>query len=93
MNNLCNSSNKYIPDKEIGKKIKLCLNGDYDFLCKAYGISGATGKFPCIWCLVPSDELDRTDKEYSYRQRYTVMAASLPFALDFHRVSRRRRCL
>ena len=50
-----------------GKKIKLCLNGDYDFLCKVFGISGATGKFPCIWCLVPSDELDKNDKEYTER--------------------------
>ena len=50
-----------------GKKIKLCLNGDYDFLCKAYGISGATGKFPCIWCHVASDDLNSIDIECTER--------------------------
>ena len=47
-----------------GKKIKLSLNGDYDFLCKAYGISGAAGKFPCIWCLIPSESLTEKNKTF-----------------------------
>ena len=57
-----------------GKKIKIILNGDYEFLCKAYGISGAAGKYPCIWCLVPSDDLDKTDKIYQARSNQSIMA-------------------
>ncbi|GFR85064.1 amine oxidase [Elysia marginata] len=34
-----------------GKTIKLFLFGDYDFLCKMYGIAGANGSYPCLWCL------------------------------------------
>ena len=33
-----------------GKKIIVFLYGDYDFLCKLYGISGAQGAHPCIFC-------------------------------------------
>ena len=34
-----------------GKKIKLFIVGDYAFLANIYGISGASGKHPCLWCL------------------------------------------
>ena len=34
------------------KTIRLFLNGDYAFLCKIYGISGPSGTFPCLWCLM-----------------------------------------
>ena len=33
------------------KKVELFLFGDNDFLCKIYGISGANGNYPCLWCL------------------------------------------
>eukprot|EP00731_Ephydatia_muelleri_P019270 Em0012g95a len=32
-------------------------SGDYDFLCLMYGTSGASGKHPCLWCLVTLDQL------------------------------------
>ena len=40
-----------------GKKVKLFLFGDYDFLCKIYGISGANGNYPCLWCLTNKSEI------------------------------------
>ena len=33
-----------------GKQIKLYLNGDYEFLCKSHGLSGAQGTHPCLFC-------------------------------------------
>ena len=32
------------------KKVRVFVFGDYDFLLKAYGLSGATGKHPCLYC-------------------------------------------
>ncbi|GFO15140.1 amine oxidase [Plakobranchus ocellatus] len=39
------------------KAIKLFLFGDYDFLCKIYGISGANGSYPCLWCLTKKSDI------------------------------------
>ena len=44
------------------KEILTFLFGDYAFFCKLYGLSGATGKYPCIWCLISSDEMKRSKK-------------------------------
>ena len=33
------------------KHIKIFLFGDYSFLCSVFGLSGANGSFPCLWCL------------------------------------------
>ena len=40
-----------------GKDFRLFLFGDYAFLCNMYGISGASGRHPCLWCHIPSDAL------------------------------------
>ena len=40
-----------------GKSIKLFVFGDYDFYSKVFGISGARGTFPCLWCHIPNREL------------------------------------
>ena len=45
------------------KAIKVSLNGDYDFLCKVYGLSGPQGTFPCLWCLMPRRYMNNTDKD------------------------------
>ncbi len=42
-----------------GKKIKMFVFGDYDFYCKVFGISGAQATYPCLWCLIPKDELQQ----------------------------------
>ena len=33
-----------------GKTIRVTLFGDYDFLTKSFGLSGASGKYPCLFC-------------------------------------------
>ena len=32
--------------------------GDYEFLCPMYGLSGANGKYPCLWCKIKLDQLE-----------------------------------
>ena len=36
---------------------KVLLFGDYEFLCTMYGLSGASGKHPCLWCHITKDYL------------------------------------
>ena len=31
--------------------------GDYDFLGMIYGISGASGKHPCLWCTATTEDI------------------------------------
>ena len=64
-----------------GKQIKLSLNGDYSFLCNAYGISGATGSYPCIWCLVKSSDLEhpKDDKDYEERSISSITEDHIRF--------------
>ena len=33
------------------KKIVVFDNGDYEYLCKIYGLSRPQGTYPCLWCL------------------------------------------
>eukprot|EP00117_Sycon_ciliatum_P016182 scpid19464/ scgid4041/ E3 ubiquitin-protein ligase NRDP1; RING finger protein 41 &gt; E3 ubiquitin-protein ligase NRDP1; RING finger protein 41 len=40
-----------------GKKIKVCLFGDYDFMMKLYGLSGASGVRPCLFCLATKKDM------------------------------------
>ena len=40
-----------------GKSMKIFLNGDYEFLTNVYGLSGASGTFPCLWCLVQRQDI------------------------------------
>ena len=28
--------------------------GDYEFLTNMFGLSGASGRYPCLWCEIPS---------------------------------------
>lgn len=44
------------------KKIRLFLFGDYEFLCKVHGISGACGSYPCLWCLASKKDIQNPQK-------------------------------
>ena len=55
-----------------GKKIKLFMFGNYDFLCNVYGLSGAAGTFPCVWC-------------YTTKSKMQKSHTSQPQVLDRHR--------
>ena len=37
------------------KNFRIFLFGDYEFLANMYGISGASGRHPCLWCHITSD--------------------------------------
>ena len=41
-----------------GYNIRFFMSGDYEFLCALYGTSGASGKQPCLFCLVTLDDLE-----------------------------------
>ena len=47
------------------KKIVLTLFGDYQFLCNFYGISGACGKYPCLWCYVSKEQIQIEENSIS----------------------------
>ena len=42
-----------------GKKVRVFMCGDYDFLCKMYGLSGSRGIHCCLWCLTASSEIQK----------------------------------
>ena len=54
-----------------GRKFVVFFFGDYDFLCAMYGLSGAAGKHPCLWCTISSDNMQFPkyirSKEYEER--------------------------
>ena len=57
------------------KTIQIFLNGEYDFLCKVYGLSGPQGTFPCLWCLMPRRSMHSKDKvHYSKRTLNTLFS-------------------
>jgi len=39
-----------------GKRVRLFLFGDYEFLTKSYGLSGSSGVRPCLFCLASKSE-------------------------------------
>lgn len=39
------------------KKFRLFFFGDYSFLCDMYGLSGASGRYCCLWCLITSEAM------------------------------------
>lgn len=44
-------------DRNEEKKIRLFLFGDYDFLLKLFGLSGAQAIHPCLWCTASRHQL------------------------------------
>jgi hypothetical protein len=40
-----------------GKRVRVFLSGDYEVLCRMYGLSGASGRHCCLWCEISSDQL------------------------------------
>ena len=45
------------------KRVRLFLCDDYDFLCKIYGLSGAQGVHPCLWCLTTKDKIQKPPQQ------------------------------
>ena len=42
-----------------GKKIRVVLFGDYDFILKIFGISGAQSVHPCLWCKATKSQIQK----------------------------------
>nr|XP_054764922.1 uncharacterized protein LOC129271647 [Lytechinus pictus] len=51
------------------KKVRLFFFGDYEFLCKAYGISGASGRHCCLFCTATKAEIKKPLSERDTQQR------------------------
>ena len=53
------------------KKFRIFLFGEYEFLCSMYGLSGASGRYPCLWCHIPSSALAvcKEERENMYPPR------------------------
>ena len=61
------------------KKIKLFLNGDYEFLTKMYGLSGAQGSYPWLWCLTPKHEIQNKSPPASLRNLERLHTDNIAF--------------
>ena len=42
-----------------GKNVRLFVFGDYDFLTKLFGLSGAQGVHPCLYCTINKDDMKK----------------------------------
>ena len=53
------------------KKFGIFLFGDYEFLCSMYGLSGGSGRYPCLWCHIPPSTLAvcKQERENMYSPR------------------------
>ncbi|XP_031571701.1 uncharacterized protein LOC116305861 [Actinia tenebrosa] len=51
---------------------KLFFYGDYAFLCTVFGISGASGKYCCLWCLITQTEMQESLDERGKKPSRTI---------------------
>ena len=63
----------------IDKTIKVFLNGDYEFMCKMYGLSGPQGTYPCLWCLMPRRDMHQPSDQCQSRSLETLLADNSAF--------------
>ncbi|GFO41213.1 amine oxidase [Plakobranchus ocellatus] len=61
------------------KNIKVFLDGDYDFMCKIYGLSGPQGTYPCLWCLMPRRAMHRPSDQCQPRSLASLLADNKSF--------------
>lgn len=45
-----------------GKQVRVFMFGDYDFLGNVYGLSGAAGTYPCLWCYTNKSNMQKSHK-------------------------------
>ena len=69
------------------KSIKLFLFGDYDFQWKVFGLSGAAGIHPCLWCYTTKRQMQKlkTDTQPAIQERTSRYETRL------QKISERRR--
>eukprot|EP00731_Ephydatia_muelleri_P009823 Em0005g409a len=52
--------------------VKVFICGDYEFLSKIYGLSGASGCYPCLFCIIGTDEMATPLSIRGYATRRTL---------------------
>jgi hypothetical protein len=57
-----------------GKKIRVLVFGDYAFLSAAYGLSGASGTHPCVWCYVKKEDMKLPTRNIQLRTLQEIKA-------------------
>ena len=63
-------------------RVVLFLCGDYAFLTNLYGLSGAAGKHPCLWCHVSTNDMQKYSiHEPEYRTLKTLKACHQQFKI------------
>ncbi|EDO30953.1 predicted protein [Nematostella vectensis] len=45
------------------KNVVLFAFGDYEYICRMLGISGASGRYPCVWCLIHNQDMRKPPEE------------------------------
>ncbi len=73
--------------KWMGKCIKVFLFGDYDFQCKVFGLSGAAGTHPCLWCYTTKRQMQKAPETQPAIQERTLRG----MRRDYRKISERRR--
>ena len=53
-----------------GKRVRVFLCGDYDLFCKTFGLLGARGFHPCLWCLTAKDKIQKGPVRSSTAESY-----------------------
>ena len=61
------------------KTIKVFLNGDYEFMCKMYGLSDPQDTYLCLWSLMPRRDMHQPSDQCQCRSMETLLADDSPF--------------
>ena len=61
---------------------KVFLDGDYEFLCKIYGLLGPQATYPILWCLMPGSEMHNTSDHSQLGSLESLHADNLAFRIE-----------
>ncbi|XP_022108664.1 uncharacterized protein LOC110988954 isoform X2 [Acanthaster planci] len=64
-----------------GYNMRLFMFGDYEYLCRVYGITGANGRHCCLYCNITKDNMQQAFEERSPVEQRSLETLSL----DLHR--------
>ncbi len=56
-----------------GRKVRVFGFGDYDFICKILGLSGAKGTYPCYMCFISKDEMQNCKQKRPESKQRTLV--------------------
>ena len=61
------------------KQIRFIFFGDYELICSCYGLSGASGKRPCLFCLLTKPEMQLPPSEQPLHEVRTLQSLEADF--------------